>query len=144
MKAALLLAFFALACGYFGYGASRNSIDDFDPSLPRPPKSMRVVTWNVGSAVGRSGRALDEKYLSSVVATLRRLDADVVFLQELASAAQAKRIAQALGSDVGLVTSPLGGRTGAFFSRRRCTGLGSEFTSGGFRFGFQFVQFREK
>ena len=49
----------------------------------RNPNGLRVVTWNVGGAGGHDGRSLENQFLPHVANVLKRLDADLILLQEI-------------------------------------------------------------
>ena len=50
---------------------------------PRTPELLRVLTWNVGNGLDRGGGGLEDRHLEAVVETLREVDPDLAFLQEL-------------------------------------------------------------
>ena len=49
----------------------------------RNPNGLRIVTWNVGGAGGHDGRSLENQFLPHVANVLKRLDADLILLQEI-------------------------------------------------------------
>jgi endonuclease/exonuclease/phosphatase family metal-dependent hydrolase len=69
-----------------------------DALSERAPGVVRVVTWNVGRGGGRYGRPLAEDDVAAVAEVLQEIDADLVFLQEIAAPDQLDRLASALGS----------------------------------------------
>jgi endonuclease/exonuclease/phosphatase family metal-dependent hydrolase len=103
-------AVLAVALALAGYRSAAEEAGSFRLP-PRDGHGLRVLTWNLGGSGEGVGRPLDEKHLGHVVRVLKEVDADLVLLQELQSAAQARRLRQWLGDDWQLL---IGGR-----SRRR-------------------------
>lgn len=134
----LALFALALACALFGYGLPRFGRDAYTPR-EREPGELRIVTWNVGGAAGRSGSPLREEHLPEVAETLRELDADLVLLQELASLGQLGRLQQRLGDSVrDSAMSDRGARRVAVFARRGVlTPLDTPRLEGGRALGFR-------
>jgi endonuclease/exonuclease/phosphatase family metal-dependent hydrolase len=95
------VALFALAaaCGFFGFGLPPllTGAPGFTPE-PRESDTLRIVTWNVGGALGGRTRPLDDSDVPAVVAALQRLDADLVVLQEVGTLAQFERVRGGLGA----------------------------------------------
>ena len=89
----LLAAVFAL----IGFGFNGDERSGYAPPA-RLPDSLRVVTWNVGGS-GSGGRPLSEEALPAVASTIRQLEPDLVFLQEVASREQLERLAGRIGLD---------------------------------------------
>ncbi len=89
----LLAALFAL----IGFGFDDDEENGYTPP-PRQPDSLRVVTWNVGGS-GGGGRPLSEEAMPTVASTIRHLEPDLVFLQEVASREQLERLAGRIGLD---------------------------------------------
>jgi len=58
---------------------------------------LRIVTWNIGSGSGQPLPARDEN-VPHIATVLADLDADLVFLQELAGPEQGQRLAEYLGA----------------------------------------------
>lgn len=84
---------------------------------PREPGTLRVVTWNLGESADAGASALREEALPAVGETLRRLDADLVLLQEVGSRDQAETLARALGPGWSLALPPSGRRRVALLAR---------------------------
>ena len=85
-----------LAAGAFaivGYGSHAETERSFSLS-PHRPDSLRVVTWNVGET---SGEPLQASAIGHVADTLQKLDADLVFLQEVANRSQFEQLLTKLG-----------------------------------------------
>jgi len=92
----LELVLYALALASFGAGTLRNRIyaPPYTPEARREG-TLRVVTWNVGAGLESGG--LQEEHLDHVARALRKLDPDVVFLQETRGRRQAERLRERLG-----------------------------------------------
>ena len=88
--------FFALAVAFFlpGLLRDRQSSPPYSPG-PRPSSTLRVATWNVGAGMEDGG--LEEADLDHVAATLRAIDPDLVFLMEVRSESQGRRLHDRLG-----------------------------------------------
>jgi endonuclease/exonuclease/phosphatase family metal-dependent hydrolase len=99
-EAWLEVVLFAAAAGasLAGHGLPELGATGFEPA-ERDAGVVRVVTWNVGGAVGGEVHALPDQELEHVAGVLAALDADVVALQELASSRQARALADALGPE---------------------------------------------
>ena len=85
-----------LAAGAFAivdYGSHAEAERSFSLT-PHRPDSIRVVTWNVGET---SGEPLQTSAIDHVADTLQKLDADLVFLQEVANHRQFDRLLTKLG-----------------------------------------------
>ena len=102
----LELVFFAAAAVSMvaGHGLPELASRGFEVT-ERGPGVVRVVTWNVGGAVGGKTHALPESQLDHVADVLRALDPDVVALQELASDRQAWSLIRRLGEGWDAVTA---------------------------------------
>ncbi|MBI5362415.1 MAG: endonuclease/exonuclease/phosphatase family protein [Planctomycetes bacterium] len=89
-----------LAAGLFVLGADfgARDIGAFEPSM-RDANVMRLVTWNVGGAENGVPHSMKEEHVPAIADALARLDADLVFVQELVDGAQLRRLADALGRD---------------------------------------------
>ena len=102
-EAWLELVLFAAAAGAALAGHGLPNFDDLGPSgfelRDRDAGVVRVVTWNVGGAEGGDMHALPDRQLGHVAQTLAALDADVIALQELASARQGEVLAERLGPE---------------------------------------------
>lgn len=88
---ALFLA--AAAFAVVGYG-SHAEADRSYKLIPHRSDSLRVVTWNVGEASGEPWQA---SAIGHVADTLQKLDADLVFLQEVANRRQFDQLLTKLG-----------------------------------------------
>lgn len=99
---AYLLAAASLA---FGVVHERLSPAPFRPAA-RSDELLRVVTWNVGSALESGDGGLADEHLELVARVLNDLDPDVCFLQELAGRFQLRRLQRALGEGWVAVVSP--------------------------------------
>ena len=109
---------FLLAAGFalLGFGLQESPSEDFSPG-PRDPQHLRVVTWNVGGSA-QGGRPLSEEFFPAVADTLRRLDPDLVFLQEVRDLAQLQQLAERIGQGWHLRISQAGDRRVAAMARR--------------------------
>lgn len=79
----------------FGYGFPDLDSGGFTPSA-RDGESLRVVTWNVGGS-GGGGHPLRVDLIPPIVKSLRSLEADLVFLQEVGSRRRFRDLAAQLG-----------------------------------------------
>ncbi|UCD78943.1 MAG: endonuclease/exonuclease/phosphatase family protein [Desulfobacterales bacterium] len=95
---ALEIVFLVLALGFAvaGYGLYRPLKTAYYPIEP-DPKGLRIVTWNIGGAGGKTIELPEDKFLSHIAGVLAELDADVVLLQEVAGSRQAHRLSRLLG-----------------------------------------------
>jgi endonuclease/exonuclease/phosphatase family metal-dependent hydrolase len=82
-----------------GFGLPERGPIPFEPAS-RPAGGLRVVTWNVGGTGSGDGRPLEDDHVPAVAESLRLLDADLVFLQELRGRDQLAQIARAVGRNV--------------------------------------------
>lgn len=86
---AILFAFAGLFA-WIGFGFDRTAPGGYQPG-PRDPAALRVVTWNVG---GKNAQPLQDAWIPDIAETLARLDADLIFLQEVTGADQLERLRQ--------------------------------------------------
>lgn len=63
----------------------------------KPSGAVRIVTWNIGGAVGGVPRNYDPADIETVVSTLSRLKPDLVFLQEIREWKLVQEILKRLG-----------------------------------------------
>lgn len=63
----------------------------------RSIEGLRVMTWNVGTPVGRGGMALNDADIDEVAAVIEWIAPDLCVLQEVGSQQQAKALLLALG-----------------------------------------------
>ena len=110
---------FAAAAGFAlaGYGVPRFGATTYEPE-PRGAGNLRVVTWNVGGAKRGGGETLNDQWLEHVAGVLVQLDADLVLLQELASADQARRLVGQIGDRFQLAVRDQSGRRLAVLAQR--------------------------
>jgi len=97
----------ALVFAAVGYDLREMVSAGFRPTSGRP-EDLRVVSWNVGGAGGYGGRSLTDEYLPHIAGVLKKLNADLILLQEVASSDQVRRLSRQLGGAVG--NDNIGGR----------------------------------
>lgn len=111
---------FALA----GYGVPRfgaSPVDELPAFDEHDQDALRIVSWNLGGAVSARGAAAYVGYeRERVAATLRAIDADVVFLAELGEASELERLSAAVEAGRYRAIGPLegSGRQVGFLVRR--------------------------
>jgi endonuclease/exonuclease/phosphatase family metal-dependent hydrolase len=95
----LEIVFIALAVGFAvaGYGLHRTEPVGY-LLTERNPDALRIVTWNVGGGSGKTGRPLQNEFVPHIAGVLAKLDADIVFLQEVANPYQLKGLSRILGN----------------------------------------------
>ncbi len=84
----------------------------------RNPNGLRIVTWNVGGAGGNDGRSLENQFLPHVANVLKKLDADLILLQEIAYENQVYRLSRLLDGKWDAMVSNGGGRSVAILGQR--------------------------
>ena len=84
----------AVVLALAGRDPSHDLSHGYDPA-ERDADGLRVVTWNIGAGDGSSLAMSD---VDHVAATLRALDGDIVFLQEVSHSEQLQAILEGLGS----------------------------------------------
>ena len=100
-----------------GYGIHRLGTVSYHPAT-RHPDDLRIVSWNVGGAGGYGGRSLTNEYLPHVAAVLKKLNADLILLQEVASARQARRLSRKLEGQWEVIVSTGGSSLLAILGQR--------------------------
>lgn len=83
----------AIAFAAGGFGIDRLGAGGYQPAA-RHPDDLRLVSWNVGGAGGYGGRSLTDEFLPHIAAVLKKLNADLILLQEVASARQVRRLSR--------------------------------------------------
>ena len=93
----LELVLYAVALACLGLSMLRDRLypPPFEPGAVEQ-EFLRVATWNVGAGLEQGG--LREEDLAHVADVLRALDPDLVFLQEVRSRTQGRRLLELLGS----------------------------------------------
>jgi endonuclease/exonuclease/phosphatase family metal-dependent hydrolase len=109
-------ALLAFVCFASGWQLARPVDRSFRPTT-RSAETLRVVTWNIGGGLSGDMHAARDEELDHVLAVLRTLDPDVVFLQELAKGSQLEALRSGLGADWRAVRTAAGGRVVAVFAR---------------------------
>jgi endonuclease/exonuclease/phosphatase family metal-dependent hydrolase len=84
----------------------------------RQPGDLRIVTWNVGGIGGYGGRSLNEERLHHIAAVLNKLNADLILLQEVASAHQGQRLRRMLDGHWEVIVSAGGVSLQAILGQR--------------------------
>jgi endonuclease/exonuclease/phosphatase family metal-dependent hydrolase len=100
-----------------GYGFHKLADGGYHPAA-RQPDDLRIVTWNVGGTGGYGGRSLNNKYLPHIAAVLKKLNADLIMLQEIASAHQAQRLSRILDGNWEVIVSTEGSSLLAILGQR--------------------------
>lgn len=110
---------FALAAALFviGHGFEDASPAGYQP-VRRHDGMLRVVTWNVGGASGEFGSGLRDEHLDQVADTLRALDPDLCFLQEVGDAGQLQRLRGRLNEGWQTIIAGRGERRVAVLAQR--------------------------
>ena len=85
---------------------------------PRQSDELRIVTWNVGNAGGHSGQSLRTEYLPHIGTVLKKLNADLMLLQEVSTFDQAQRLRRILGNEADVLVSPGGSGQLAILAQR--------------------------
>ena len=107
----------AIAFAAGGFGIHKLGAGSYQPAA-RHPDDLRIVSWNVGGAGGYGGRSMNNEYLPHVAAVLKKLDADLILLQEVASARQARRLSRVLEGQWEVIVSTGGGSLLAILGQR--------------------------
>lgn len=100
-----------------GYGIHRLGAVSYQPAT-RHPNDLRIVSWNVGGAGGHGGRSLKNEFLPHIAAVLKKLNADLILLQEVASSYQAQRLSRILGGPWEVIVSAGGSSLLAVLGQR--------------------------
>ena len=82
------------------------------------PNTLRIVTWNVGSAGGYGGRSLRNGHLPHIAGVLKKLNADVILLQEITSDYQVGRLRDMLDGKWEVIKSSGGSRSLVIMAQR--------------------------
>ncbi len=111
-------ALFALSVVFatIGFGWFDSSTDSYTPG-PRDASTLRVVSWNVGGKGDAAGQPLSGAWIPHVAETLRQLDPDLVFLQEIQGRVQLYSLRKHLGEDWKGSVAPGGDRRVAVLFR---------------------------
>jgi endonuclease/exonuclease/phosphatase family metal-dependent hydrolase len=110
--------FLGLACIAWSISLGLNNFErGLAIPLEAPAGAVRLMTWNVGGSIGKTGRAMPDKHIAHVVSTLLGTDTDIVILQELANKEQALRMRKKLGASWQLLVSNYGDRRIAILVR---------------------------
>lgn len=80
----------------FGFGWTDEAGEGF-VLVAKNPHCIRVMTWNLGGGGDQGGVAMSDDWISPVAESLKVLDADLVFLQELQDVDQYDRLLAELG-----------------------------------------------
>jgi len=112
----LEFVFIALAIVFAagGYGIHRLGTVGYHLAT-RQPDDLRIVSWNVG---GAGGRSLNSGDLPHIAAVLKKLNADVILLQEVAAAHQVQRLSRMLDGPWEVIVSTGGSRLLAILGQR--------------------------
>ena len=105
----VILVALAIVFAMVGYGIFQPGPQPYKLTQ-RNPNDMRIVTWNVGGTSGNGGRSLDDQFLPHISSVLNKLDADLILLQEVASAHQALRLSRVLDGQWEVIVSTGGSR----------------------------------
>ena len=97
-----------------GYGIHRLGAASYHLAT-RQPEDLRIVSWNVG---GAGGRPLKNEFLPQIAAVLKKLNADVILLQEVAAAHQVQRLSRMLDGPWEVIVSTGGSRLLAILGQR--------------------------
>ncbi len=100
-----------------GYGFHQTGIESYR-LMPRKPGSLRIVTWNVGGAEGYGGHPLRDEHLVHIGGVLKKLNADVILLQEITSAYQVQQLKHLLTGRWEIVQSTGGSRSLVIMAQR--------------------------
>lgn len=101
--------FFSVVFALYGYGIPQFGPDNYK-LVARRPEEFRMVTWNVGGVGSHGGRSLEDKYIPHIAAALKNLNANLILLQEVASAGQLQHLTRLMGGQWNIRTST-GGRS---------------------------------
>ena len=100
-----------------GYGIHQLGTGSYQPA-PHRSDDLRIVSWNVGGADGMGGHSLNDEYVPHIAAVLKRLNADLMLLQEVASAHQVQHLRRLLNGPWEVIVSPGGSRLLAILGQR--------------------------
>jgi endonuclease/exonuclease/phosphatase family metal-dependent hydrolase len=112
----IVFILFSVMFALSGYGIPQFGPDNYE-LVTRRPGEFRMVTWNVGGAGGYGGRSLEDKYVPHIAAALKKLDADLILLQEVASAGQLRHLTRLMGGQWNIRTSSGAGSLLAILGR---------------------------
>ena len=115
LEAVFIILALVFAAG--GYGIPKMGAAGFHP-VPGRPDDLRVVSWNVGGAGGYGGRSLTDEYLPHIAGVLKKLNAELILLQEVASTDQVRRLSRRLGGQWEVIVSTDSGRLLAILGQR--------------------------
>lgn len=96
--AELLLWIAAATLFAFGADLRPHTESEYEPTK-REPDVLRLVTWNVGGTEDGKPHSLRAEHVPAIADALAKLDADVVFLQEVPDTPLLRTLASALGSE---------------------------------------------
>jgi endonuclease/exonuclease/phosphatase family metal-dependent hydrolase len=113
----VILVALAVVFAIGGYGIYQKGPQTYQLT-PRHPDVLRIVTWNVGGTNGYGGRSLDDRFLPHISSVLKKLDADLILLQEVASTRQAQHLNRMLQGRWELIVSAVGSRILAILGQR--------------------------
>ncbi|CAB1079471.1 hypothetical protein JY97_00785 [Alkalispirochaeta odontotermitis] len=113
----IIFIILALVFAAGGYDMHKMVSAGFRPTSGRPD-DLRIVSWNVGGAGGYGGRSLTDEYLPHIADVLKKLNADLILLQEVASPDQVRRLSRRLEGHWAVITSTGGGRQLAILGQR--------------------------
>ena len=112
-------ALFALSAvlATIGFGWFDSPTNGYVPG-PRDASTLRVVSWNVGGRGDSAGQPLSGAWIPHVAETLRQLDPDLVFLQEIQGRLQFLSLRKHLGEGWHGSVTPGGDRRVAVLFRK--------------------------
>ncbi|WP_372366712.1 endonuclease/exonuclease/phosphatase family protein [Candidatus Uabimicrobium sp. HlEnr_7] len=114
MKAEIVLWSLAIFMGFYSYTSSQITEKHYRFSKMNK-QDLRVITWNVGGSSGEKGNALRYEFIPRIVNTIKSLQPDIIFLQELVGRHQAESISYQLRGWRFIVAKGSNRQTAIFF-----------------------------